>query len=177
MTKLKLNEYMKIIRVMILLLSINITHLLSNEDQQEKKIYEVENIESLKPSLSFLYIIACTASLVSLSINLSKGQEFLMSLYFHLLGIYLNLSTKPKGWYLSIYDKTNPAFDKQGKVWCVSMAMFLGEIMTFAHSPYWINILKDKSRPIWIGKVTSFGIVSLGASYLIRNISRMGKSL
>ena len=100
-----------------------------------------------------------------------------MSLYFHLLGIYLNVSTKPKGWYLSIYDKTNPAFDKQGKVWCVSMAMFLGEIMTFAQSPYWINILKDKSRPIWIGKVTSFGIVSLGASYLIRNISRMGKSL
>ena len=177
MTKLKLSEYMKIIRVMILLISINIIHLLSNENQQEKKIYEVENIESLKPNISFIYIIASVASWISLSINLNKGQEFLMSLYFHLLGIYLNISTKPKGWYLSIYDKTNPAFDKQGKVWCVSMAMFLGEIMTFAHSPYWINFLKDKSRPIWIGKVTSFGLISLGTSYLIRNISRIGKSL
>ena len=60
MTKLKLSEYMKIIRVMILLISINIIHLLSNENQQEKKIYEVENIESLKPNISFIYITRYT---------------------------------------------------------------------------------------------------------------------
>ena len=177
MTKLKLDEYMKIIRVMIILISINLTHLISNENAQDNTIDEVKQIESLKPNFAPIYIIASAISSFTLSNNLNKNQELIVSLFFHILGIYLNISTKPRGWYLSIYNKTNPAFNKQGKIWCVSMAMFLGEIMTFAYSPYWINLLKDKSGLLWLLKLSSFGGVSLGASYLLRYFSRMGKSL
>ncbi len=48
-TKLDLNLYMKIIRVMIIFLSINILHLITNEFSQKKsdQIKELSNINPL----------------------------------------------------------------------------------------------------------------------------------
>ncbi len=170
-TKLEVGDYMKYVRIMINFLAINIIHLISNESSQKEKIEEIKNIESLKTAMIPIYFISIIFSTLSLSNNLKKNEELIISLFFHIFGIFLNISTKPKGWYVSLYDKTDPAINKQGRIWCVSMAMFLGELMTFAHIPYWIKYLESN-----VINLSFFALSSLGFSFVLRDIYRNNNS-
>lgn len=144
MSKIDIKQYTNIINVLILVCSINLWHFVSNEHSyNDNDNNEQTGLLILgKRSNIFFFII-----IVLSSYNLfNQEKNFTYPFIYVPLGIILNIATKPHYWFQSIYYEDTSKKINQGNLWSTSMAMFLGELMTFGISPKMIDLLRKRSE-------------------------------
>ena len=134
----QLNQYANFIDYICIICSINLCHFVSNESHQNNPEKMTQDCLTLQPWTTFVYLSIIGVA----SLNQYTSHRYSIATYtFYLItGIFLNIASKPQGWFLSAYT-TDVCNNLQGYTWSLSCAMFLGEVMTFATVPLWMQLL------------------------------------